>query len=92
MFDDPIADATHKALNFAESRPQTIEQTIDDRRAGIPQPRASTSEDAVASANSGDEVTITGDSVEGDGYTWYPVELADGTTGFIVADFLELAP
>ena len=55
-------------------------------------PSASTSGDPVARADSGDVVTITGDAVEGDGYTWYPVTLEDGTAGFIVADFLELAP
>lgn len=53
---------------------------------------ASTSATAVTSANSGDVVKITGDPVEADGYTWYPVELEDGTTGFIVEDFLDIAP
>ena len=27
-----------------------------------------------------------------DGYTWYPVQLEDGTEGYIVEDFLDLAP
>lgn len=53
---------------------------------------ASTSGNPTASASSGDTVTITGEPVEADGYTWYPVTLADGTAGFIVADFLELNP
>ena len=46
----------------------------------------------ITAANSGDTVTITGDPVEADGYTWYPVRLEDGTEGFTVEDFLEIAP
>jgi hypothetical protein len=33
-------------------------------------------------------VTITGDPVEADGYTWLPATLEDGTTGWIVQDFV----
>lgn len=51
-----------------------------------------TSGTAVTAANAGDTVTITGDPVEADGYTWYPVRLEDGTEGFTVDDFLEIAP
>ena len=46
----------------------------------------------VTAVNSGDTLTITGDPVEADGYTWYPVRLEDGTEGFTVGDFLEIAP
>lgn len=53
---------------------------------------ASTSGEAISAVNGGDTVTITGDAVEADGYTWYPIQLADGTTGFVVADFLDIAP
>lgn len=52
----------------------------------------STSGSAVTAANSGDVVNITGDTVDADGYTWYPVQLEDGTEGYIVEDFLDLAP
>ncbi len=36
----------------------------------------------------GTVVTITGDTQEADGYTWAPIQLEDGTAGWIVADFL----
>ena len=52
----------------------------------------STSGTPLTAANNGDTVTITGDPVEADGYTWYPVRLEDGTEGFTVEDFLEIAP
>jgi sortase (surface protein transpeptidase) len=43
----------------------------------------------VTVVTTGDTVTITGESQEADGYTWWPVELADGTTGWIAGDFLQ---
>lgn len=36
----------------------------------------------------GTTVTITGASQDADGFTWWPVELEDGTTGWVVQDFL----
>lgn len=36
----------------------------------------------------GTVVTITGNAVDADGYSWVPVSLDDGTTGWIVADFI----
>jgi uncharacterized protein YaaQ len=35
---------------------------------------------------------VTGEPVTADGYTWYPVEVADtGATGFVVEGFLVAA-
>lgn len=36
-------------------------------------------------------VTITGDPVDADGYTWYPITTADGQKGWVVSDFLQIA-
>jgi hypothetical protein len=37
-------------------------------------------------------LTITGDAVEADDYTWYPVEVSEtGESGYVVADFLKAA-
>jgi hypothetical protein len=53
---------------------------------------ASTSAEVIAVLSQGTELTITGDPVEADGYTWYPVEASVlGVSGFVVADFLETA-
>jgi sortase (surface protein transpeptidase) len=49
----------------------------------------STSADVVEVLASGTTVTITGDSQEADGYTWVPITLDDGTTGWIAEDFLD---
>ncbi|MEJ7839531.1 MAG: SH3 domain-containing protein, partial [Thermomicrobiales bacterium] len=49
----------------------------------------STSGDVVTSLASGETVTITGEAQDADGYTWWPVETGDGSTGWIVADFLQ---
>lgn len=39
----------------------------------------------------GTTVTITGASQDADGYTWWPVEAADGLAGWVVQDFLQPA-
>ncbi len=43
----------------------------------------------VTTLSDGTAVTITGNSVDADGYTWWPVKTSDGTAGYIVADFLQ---
>lgn len=51
---------------------------------------ASTSGDVVTLAEPGAKVTITGEPVEADGLTWYPIRLEDGTEGFIASQYLDL--
>jgi hypothetical protein len=50
---------------------------------------ASADADIVAVELDGTQLTTTGESVDADGYTWWPVTGDDGD-GYIVADFLEL--
>jgi sortase (surface protein transpeptidase) len=69
----------------ADGQPTTVTQDGVNVR-----PEASTSGDPVTAVDMGDVVTVTGDPVEADGYTWYPVRLEDGTEGWIVGDFLDL--
>lgn len=53
---------------------------------------ASTSADIIATLSEGTALAITGDPVEADGYTWYPVQdSATGNSGFVVANFLRAA-
>jgi len=51
----------------------------------------STEADIVTVLTAGQTLTITGDSVEADGFIWWPVELADdpSITGFVAEDFIE---
>ncbi len=49
---------------------------------------ASTDADVVTVLAAGTVVTITGGSREGSGFVWWPVQLEDGTTGWVVEDFL----
>ncbi len=69
-----------------EGKPATVNQDGVNVR-----PDASTAGAPVTTVNSGDTVTVTGDPVDAEGYTWYPVTLEDGTKGWIVGDFLDLA-
>ncbi|HYI24578.1 MAG TPA: SH3 domain-containing protein [Thermomicrobiales bacterium] len=48
----------------------------------------STSAEIVRVLASGTVVTITGENQDAEGYTWSPIALEDGTTGWVVVDFL----
>lgn len=89
-----VAADNQSAGDAAEDVPSTPEEVVTtatvnndgvNLRSG-----ASTSGDVVEVLAAGTVVTVTGDPVEADGYTWLPVELEDGTTGWVVQDFLDL--
>lgn len=42
----------------------------------------------IAVAVRGEEVSVTGPASRRDGFTWYPVQLADGTSGNVAGEFL----
>jgi len=53
---------------------------------------ASTSAEIIETLPEGTTLTVTGDPVEADGYTWYPVQdPATGNSGFVAANFLRAA-
>jgi len=49
-----------------------------------------TSGEALATLDLGDILTVTGPPVDGDGLSWYPVDI-DDLSGFVAADFIEAA-
>lgn len=55
-------------------------------------PAANTNEEAIDALPTGTELTVTGEPVEAEGFTWLPVETADGLTGYVTTDFVEAAP
>lgn len=96
---DPVSNTQQPSAETAtEEAAATATEAVAAGSATVVQdgvnvrPSAGTGEGAVAVVNTGDTVTITGVAVEADGYSWLPVTLADGTAGFIVADFLDVAP
>lgn len=73
------------ATAVAGSTATVISDTVNIRSG------AGTSFEAVGKASNGDSVTITGQSSDSDGNTWYEVTFgADGKTGFIRNDFLQV--
>lgn len=53
---------------------------------------ASTSAEIIETLPEGTALTISGDPVQADGYTWYPVQdPATGNSGFVAANFLRAA-
>lgn len=53
--------------------------------------KPSTSAEIVAKLAEGTKVTVTGDSVAAEGYTWWPVK-TDSGNGYMVADYLKPSP
>lgn len=49
---------------------------------------ASTDAEVISVLAAGTVVTITGGSQESNGFTWWPIQLDDGTTGWVAEDFL----
>lgn len=49
---------------------------------------ASTDAEVISVLGAGTAVTITGASQEANGFVWWPIQLEDGTTGWVVQDFL----
>lgn len=68
---------------LAEDGQATIVETVNIR-AG-----ATTNAEVVNVAEPGTVVTITGDSEEADGYTWWPVTIDTGISGWTVEAYLE---
>lgn len=50
----------------------------------------STEADVVGSIADGTELTITGESEQADGFTWWPIDSGE-LTGFVAEDFIELS-
>lgn len=70
--------------SFAAGDSVTINESEVNMRSA-----ASTSGDIVETLTLDTVLTVTGDSVTADGYTWYPVEdPATGNSGFVAANFL----
>lgn len=51
--------------------------------------KPSTSGEVVTTLRAGTAVTVTGTSDAAEGYTWWPIETADGAKGWIAGDFLQ---
>jgi hypothetical protein len=51
--------------------------------------QATTASEIVTVLAEGQAVSITGGPQDADGYTWWQVSLADGTAGWVAADFLQ---
>lgn len=82
----PASDTTEDA----PSTPATPTTTGTVNNDGVNlRAEATTSSDVVTVLATGTTVTITGEPTEADGYTWLPVKLEDGTTGWVVQDFLD---
>ncbi len=96
MVGTPPADNGEDAENGNDEAPTTIGPgatvvVVGTGEAGLNvRETASTEAEVVGSLPDGTALTITGESQEADGFTWWPVE-GDTVTGFVAADFIELS-
>lgn len=90
----PSASTTTETNSTSGSAPafaEGDEVALTDDRINL-RTDASASAGIVEELPNGTSLTITGESVEADGYTWYPVVVNETEqAGYVVADFLELA-
>lgn len=77
--DDPASSGA-----FASGATVTVTADAVNMRA-----EPTTAAGVVVTLAAGDTVTITGESQEADGYVWWPIETADGASGWVAADFLQ---
>ena len=79
--DEPAEDTASGTL--AEGGQATISGDSVNMRSD-----ATTDAEVVTVLGAGTVVTITGGSQEGSGFVWWPIQLEDGTAGWVVQDFL----
>ncbi len=80
--EEPAADEP-AAGTFAAGAQATVSQEGVNMRA-----EATTDSEVVSVLAAGTVITITGASQEGSDFVWLPIQLEDGTTGWVVQDFL----
>lgn len=95
----PEASATEAAT--PEATPAPVDFAVGDivEVADDPQSlplnfreEATTGSEIIDELDPGTRLEITGEAIEADGYTWYPVEVVEsGETGFVVAEYLVAA-
>lgn len=55
-------------------------------------PEPNTGSEAIDALDLGTELTVTGETVKADEYTWLPVSTADGLEGYVVVEFVTAQP
>ncbi len=84
----PSTDTTDAAPSTDTGFGAGSSVTVNDSGVNL-RAAASTDGEIVTTLDAGAALTITGGAIEADGFLWWPVEAADGSTGFIAADFIE---
>ncbi|MDQ3541621.1 MAG: sortase [Chloroflexota bacterium] len=84
------ADVETPDTNSEEPVAGRNQATINDNGVNL-RSEASTAGEVVMTLSQGDVVTVLGDSQEADGFVWWPVRLDDGTEGWVVDDYIDLA-
>lgn len=91
--DAPAAEAPVEAADEASTEPESGtlaaggSAAISDDGVNL-RSDATTTSDVVTVLSQGQTVSLVEGPREADGYAWWRIELADGTSGWIVADFL----
>jgi uncharacterized protein YgiM (DUF1202 family) len=94
---EPTAEATAEAADGTDAASRvfalgdTVQLTDDNVRVRA---EGNLGADIIDTFTAGTQFEVTGDPVDADGYTWYPVTSVDDPelSGWVTADFLEAAP
>lgn len=82
--EEPPADTTGEIA--VDSRIRVTEDNVNIRSS------ASLAGDPQGTANAGDEAVVASGPEEADGYVWWEVVFDNGSSGFVVQEFIELVP
>jgi sortase (surface protein transpeptidase) len=88
--DEPAADEVPEepaAAPAGGTLAEGAQATVSDDGVNM-RSNATTDAEVITVLAAGTVVTITGGSQDANGFTWWPIRLEDGTTGWVVADFL----
>lgn len=86
-------DSTDTASESTGTNPSSVASAVVTADSVTVRSGASTSTSKAGTAKNGQQLTVSGEAMDSDGYTWYQVSFLDGTkevSGYIRSDFLEV--
>lgn len=89
---DEEGDTTEEEAPPADTGEIQVDARVEITEALNVRPSAGTSGDPLWVAEAGDQGTVLSGPEEADGYTWWELVFDDGSSGFVIEEYLEIVP